>query len=89
MFCIGSTGFSFLTLIVMTPARQVAETDGVKTCKDPSDCDLNKLYMIAYMIVHVIGISKKFTFASTRQLSILLALTLLLLSLYLCFERFC
>ena len=58
MFCIGNTGFSFLTLIVMTPARQVAETDGVKTCKDPSDCDLNKLYMIAYMIVHVIGISK-------------------------------
>ena len=55
----------------MTPARQVAETDGVKTCKDPSDCDLNKLYMIAYMIVHVIGISTKFTFAFTRQLSYL------------------
>jgi hypothetical protein len=48
----------------MTPARQVAETDGVKTCKDPSDCDLNKLYMSVYMIVHVIGISTKLIFES-------------------------
>ena len=38
--------FNFLTLIVMTPARQVAETDGVNTWKDWSDCDLNQLYMI-------------------------------------------
>ena len=41
-FCIGIK-FSLipLTLIVITPARHVAETDGVNTCKCILDCDLN------------------------------------------------